>query len=186
MDPSVSIPAIIGGVAGLFSGLLASLVIRWLDSRGKLQVFYNPTFADQRVTWSANSMLVPMRVEFFNTSRSARQVRDCCLYLHLDDGSLTRFEQVRGTKTDSELDENSYSFVVAPSGVEERFFEFGISVPEVNRGNGYRGVVSLSYLDDRGKRMTAPFFQVSEESGSLRHDLREGYRELKFKKAKIR
>lgn len=184
MDPSVTIPAIIGGLAGLFSGLLASLVIRWLDNRGKVQAFYNPAFTDQGITWSAHSMLVPMRVEFFNTSRSSRQVRDCCLYMHLDDGTLTRFEQV--CTADMGSNGTPYSFVLAPSGVEERFFEFSTSIPEKSRATGYRGVVSLSYLDESGRRLTAPFFQVSEEDGSLKHDLHEDYRELKFKRAKVR
>ncbi|WP_283170008.1 hypothetical protein [Curtanaerobium respiraculi] len=189
------LPAIIGGIAGLFSGLVATLILRALDNRGKIQAFYSPRFEEQGLTYSADAMLVPMRVEFFNTAKSARQIRDCCLYIHFDNETTIRFDRVHRADKETrkaddvrtyERQDLKYSFVLPPSGMTERYFEFSVGIPTGLRDTGFKGTVSLSYTDERGDRMAASFFSVEEVDSRIVPDLREGYRELRFKKVKTR
>lgn len=165
---------IIGAMLGLVASLFTMVVQRWLDKKGKLNIFYR--FSYQKgmggATWgfekSADGRLyftLPVVYEFQNTSNTTRVIRDVSMLLYDGKQLVATMMQMdhlhithrKGNTVAGEedryfgTDKGSYSFVIPPRSIQRQECEymFVISSSEIQEKKFDH--IKARYYDERNK-----------------------------------
>lgn len=168
---------VIGAVLGLIASLFTMVVQRWLDKKGKLNIFYR--FCHQKGTngrsWGFQNsedgriyFTIPVVFEFQNTSNTTRVIRDVSLILFNGKTQVGKMIQIdhihtrnrRGNTVTSEKDEyfgtdkGSYSFVIPPRSIQRQECEYMFIIDLTEVQEKQFDTIKARYFDERNKAKT--------------------------------
>lgn len=182
MDSSVAfntevLMLLIGAGLGLLASVFTMIVQRWLDKKGKLNIFYR--FDYQKGTngrsWGFENsedgrvyFTVPVVFEFQNTSNTTRVIRDVCLLLYNGKNQVGKMLQMdhlhvtnrRGREVTGEIDhyfgtdKGSYSFVIPPRSIQRQECEYMFIVDLTETQEKQFDTIIARYFDERNKAKT--------------------------------
>ena len=174
---------LIGAGLGLLASLFTMIVQRWLDRKGKLNIFYR--FCHQKGTngrsWGFENsedgriyLTIPVVFEFQNTSNTTRVIRDVSLLLyngkHLV-GKMLQMDHLHITnrkgKTvtdESDLyfgtDKGSYSFVIPPRSIQRQECEYMFIIDMREAREKQFDTIKARFYDERNKAKTFNLRQI--------------------------
>ena len=171
---------IIGAALGLVASLFTMVVQRWLDKKGKLNIFYR--FCHQKGmggrTWGFENsqdgrlyFTVPVVFEFQNTSNTTRVIRDVSLLLYNGKtlvGNMLQMDHLHVTnrsgntiKGESDVyfgtDKGSYSFVISPRSIQRQECEYMFIINRNETETKRFDTIKARYYDERNK---AKYFEL--------------------------
>jgi len=171
---------ILGAVLGLVASLFTMVVQRWLDRKGKLNIFYR--FCHQKGTngrtWGFENsedgrvyLTIPVVFEFQNTSNTTRVIRDVCFLLYNGRelvGKMLQMDHLhitnrsgRTVKSEDDLyfgtDKGSYSFVIPPRSIQRQECEYMFIVDLSETEQKKFDTIKAMYYDERNK---AKYFTI--------------------------
>ena len=164
---------IIGGSIGFVSALGGVYFQRFLDQRGKLNIFYKFSYRKEKsVSWGfetgVNNMhffTVPIVFELQNTTSVTKVVRDVSLLLYKGDNFVCKMIQIdllhitsrTGNTITNEKDlyygaeKGSYSFVIGPRSLVHHKCEFMCKAQDNELKNFEFDTLKLKYYDEKNK-----------------------------------
>ncbi len=161
---------VIGAIIGVFASVGTMALERIINRVGKFRIFYKRSFAREanskpwgvyRNEMGEKEIMIPMSVEFQNTSYSPKIIRDFAVYAYINDCQIAEFRQIYRSRTihkrGNEIigidkfkygEEESYSFVVKPTSIAHYSFEFILHFQTacVNINN-----LRIGFYDERNK-----------------------------------
>lgn len=174
---------VLGAIIGFASSILTLIITRWMDSRGRIGLYYRFSISDdsQGRAWNFQkiplgvSFQIPIVYELQNTTNATKVIRDVSLFLFKGDELVAKMYQ--GTKyqetlkTDNKVtdrinhiygDDGSYSFALPPCSIQNRicFYFFTIADQEIERYHFNN--IRLRYYDEKNREIWYKVRQVGE------------------------
>jgi len=102
----VIVSVTLGGIIGLMSSITMFLIQRYIDTKGKVLIFYKKTFVDidKDVKGgfsekdSVVDLSIPLVFEFQNTTNTTKVIRDISLFLYKNGKKLNKIYQINFIK----------------------------------------------------------------------------------------
>lgn len=163
---------ILGAVLGLMASIITMIAQRWLDRKGKLNIFYR--FCYQKngkgQSWCFEDgadgqkfFTVPVVFEFQNTSNTTRVIRDVSLLLYNGKDLVAKMIQLdhlhttkrKGSEITEEkdlyfgTDKGSYSFVIEPRSIQRQECEYMHIISRSDILENTFDTIILRYYDER-------------------------------------
>ena len=165
---------IIGALLGLVASLFTMIIQRWLDKKGKLNIYYR--FSHQKgmggATWGfgdspggSKYFVIPVVFEFQNTSNTTRVIRDVSMLLYDGKKYVAKMNQMdyihithkKGNTVSGEeehyfgTDKGSYSFVIPPRSIQRQVCEYMLVVKKTEINDKSFNKIKACYYDERNK-----------------------------------
>jgi hypothetical protein len=165
---------LVGGAIGIISSVLTTLLFRWSDYSGKLEIYTKIVYskATSHETWgcfSRNggmSFQVPLWVEICNTSNITKCIRNFNIVLYNSDTKIGKMTQINQIGNDIIANEGNYSFVIEPRSVKKFDAYFIIKKMELNENPNF-DELKISFLDLKGKLKVYHFKNVDNPWGEV-------------------
>lgn len=153
---------IIGGFIGFLSSLFMLLIQIIIDKKGKLYIYFRRVNAPKNKGWGIinGCFMIPMNIDFLNTSNVNKVVRDFSLYIYGDDEKVKKFIHAN-MSTNSENEKSivktygqvndRYSFLIGPKSIITTECLFMLKTSELNTNDNYKRIV-VRYYDENNRR----------------------------------
>jgi len=142
----------------VISSIVTTIITDGIKSRGQVKLYYKIVFSkfNNQGTWGFHNsddgiMLdVPMWIEVYNTSNTARVIRNINILLFNNNKEISQMVQIN--KINNELYGNygNYSFVVQPRSIVKYSFHFAIKKNQIGN-NSIFDELKLRYYDEKDK-----------------------------------
>lgn len=164
----------IGAAIGLIASLATIAIQRFLDQKGKLNIFYRIT--NQRGAtgsgWGFENsqdgylyLTVPVVFELQNTSNTTRVVRDVNFLLYRDNLLIDKMVQIGCIQSTTQKDgvvtkksdhhfgteKESYSFVLAPRSIQKQECHYAYKIRPSEKDNKMFNRIVARYYDEKNK-----------------------------------
>ena len=165
---------LLGTILGLVASLATMVIQRFLDKKGKLNIFYRFCYqrTGRRESWCFENgtngkkyFTVPVVYEFQNTSNTTRVIRDVSLLLYNGQTLVAKMIQLdhlhtsthKGKEITEEkdlyfgTDKGSYSFVLEPRSIQRQECEYMHIINSSEVESNQFDTIKLRYFDERNK-----------------------------------
>lgn len=165
---------ILGAVLGFVASIFTMFAQRWLDKKGKLNIFYRfcyqkngrgESWCFEDSTNGQKHFTIPIVYEFQNTSNTTRVIRDVSLLLYNGNSLVAKMLQLdhlhttkrRGSEITEEkdlyfgTDKGSYSFVLEPRSIQRQECEYMHIIDKTDIENNMFDTIVLRYYDERNR-----------------------------------
>ena len=154
--------AIIGGFIGFLSSLFMFLIQKAIDKKGKLYIYFRRVYAMENMGWGIKDdcFMIPMYIDFLNTTNVNKAVRDFSLYIDGDDKKVKKFVHANmsvNSKNINNIDRtyglvnNRYSFAIGPKSIVTADCLFMLKTSELRINDNYKRIV-VRYYDENNHR----------------------------------
>ena len=174
---------LIGAIIGFFTSIGTIIVQKYIDRRGKINIFYRKTFifGSNNICGGIDkdapgfySCTIPLYLEVQNISDSTRVIRDFCLVLYNKGKKVDKMWQLTNMHTTEKSgnevikeqnfefgsEKNSYSFVIPPRSIQRQNCCFGYQY-EINSENKiYFDEIKVRYFDEKNKEKIHTFQKI--------------------------
>lgn len=149
-------------VIGAFIGIVSNRFQGFLDKRGELLIYYRRINAPKNKGWGIinGCFMIPMNIDFLNTSNVNKVVRDFSLYIYGDDEKVKKFIHAN-MSTNSENEKSivktygqvndRYSFLIGPKSIITTECLFMLKTSELKIYDNYKKIV-VRYYDENNHR----------------------------------
>ena len=178
----VIVSVTLGGIIGLMSSITMFLIQRYIDTKGKVLIFYKKTFVDidKDVKGgfsekdSVVDLSIPLVFEFQNTTNTTKVIRDISLFLYKNGKKLNKTYQInfikksnsKGGKITKEekiefgSEKNSYSFVIPQHSIQKQYCYFGYFIQKEEIQNNIFDEIRLRYFNENNKEKVSKFMKI--------------------------
>ena len=154
--------AIIGGFIGFLSSLFMFLIQIVIDKKGKLYIYFRRVNAPKNKGWGIKGgcFMIPMYIDFLNTTNVNKAVRDFSLYIYDDDKKVKKFIQATMSANSENINNkdkkfglvnNRYSFAIGPKSIVSAECLFMLKTSELRINDKYKRIV-VRYFDENNHR----------------------------------
>ena len=153
---------IIGGLIGFLSSLLMFLIQIIFDKKGKLYIYFRRVNVLENMGWGIKNgcFMIPMYIDFLNTTNVNKAVRDFSLYIYDGDEKYIKFAQAsmalkdeneKGVEKKYGQVNDRYSFAIGPKSIVTADCLFMLKTSELRINDNYKRIV-VRYYDENNHR----------------------------------